>query len=80
MIDIHAFVANDNLNAVEDAIKQGVGIDSYDEEGRTPIMVAVENAKTSAAMVDLLLKLGACLLYTSPSPRDLTTSRMPSSA
>ena len=25
-------------------------------------------------------KLKACLLYTSPSPRDLSTSRMPSSA
>ena len=25
-------------------------------------------------------KLGDCLLYTSPSPRDLSTSRMPSSA
>ena len=24
--------------------------------------------------------LGGCLLYTSPSPRDLSTSRMPSSA
>ena len=24
--------------------------------------------------------IGACLLYTSPSPRDLSTSRMPSSA
>ena len=30
---------------------------------------AVENAK-----------INACLLYTSPSPRDLSTSRMPSSA
>ena len=26
------------------------------------------------------LKRGVCLLYTSPSPRDLSTSRMPSSA
>ena len=26
------------------------------------------------------LELGFCLLYTSPSPRDLSTSRMPSSA
>ena len=26
------------------------------------------------------LALGPCLLYTSPSPRDLSTSRMPSSA
>ena len=25
-------------------------------------------------------KVNACLLYTSPSPRDLSTSRMPSSA
>ena len=30
--------------------------------------------------VDRLLKSGVCLLYTSPSPRDLSTSRMPSSA
>ena len=27
-----------------------------------------------------LAKAGSCLLYTSPSPRDLSTSRMPSSA
>ena len=27
-----------------------------------------------------VLEPGACLLYTSPSPRDLSTSRMPSSA
>ena len=27
-----------------------------------------------------LKRLGTCLLYTSPSPRDLSTSRMPSSA
>ena len=25
-------------------------------------------------------QMGSCLLYTSPSPRDLSTSRMPSSA
>ena len=29
---------------------------------------------------DLLLGFEACLLYTSPSPRDRTRSRMPSSA
>ena len=29
---------------------------------------------------DVALHLGTCLLYTSPSPRDLSTSRMPSSA
>ena len=30
--------------------------------------------------IALLRSAGACLLYTSPSPRDLSTSRMPSSA
>ena len=29
---------------------------------------------------DLTARIGACLLYTSPSPRDRTRSRMPSSA
>ena len=29
---------------------------------------------------DMFAKYGNCLLYTSPSPRDLSTSRMPSSA
>ena len=31
-------------------------------------------------VVDEIKALGGCLLYTSPSPRDLSTSRMPSSA
>ena len=30
--------------------------------------------------LNLFVKEGICLLYTSPSPRDLSTSRMPSSA
>ena len=29
---------------------------------------------------NILVEIGSCLLYTSPSPRDLSTSRMPSSA
>ena len=31
-------------------------------------------------LIDILLLTNLCLLYTSPSPRDLSTSRMPSSA
>ena len=42
------------------------------------------SAKTGVGIDDLLEKLvdeiPGCLLYTSPSPRDLSTSRMPSSA
>ena len=38
-------------------------------------------AKTVALPADsTLVVIGNCLLYTSPSPRDLSTSRMPSSA
>ena len=29
---------------------------------------------------DIMVNVNGCLLYTSPSPRDLSTSRMPSSA
>ena len=31
-------------------------------------------------LIELIARSLACLLYTSPSPRDLSTSRMPSSA
>ena len=37
----------------------------------------VVDDKASAGQND---NAGSCLLYTSPSPRDLSTSRMPSSA
>ena len=39
-----------------------------------------ESLTTSESTVFGLLMAGTCLLYTSPSPRDLSTSRMPSSA
>ena len=38
----------------------------------------LQNSITAAGGKALAIK--ACLLYTSPSPRDLSTSRMPSSA
>ena len=36
--------------------------------------------KTLLTPLKILRNLGGCLLYTSPSPRDATLSRMPSSA
>ena len=46
---------------------------------------AVELARLAARDEGVTLEIsealvGGCLLYTSPSPRDLSTSRMPSSA
>ena len=50
----------------------------------TPVHVQLlgNNPETMAASALVAVSLGAkaCLLYTSPSPRDLSTSRMPSSA
>ena len=37
-------------------------------------------SKLLVVLLTLLTGIAACLLYTSPSPRDLSTSRMPSSA
>ena len=37
-------------------------------------------AQAESVGQELMLKVRVCLLYTSPSPRDLSTSRMPSSA
>ena len=45
------------------------------ERGHKP---SLETAKALAAVFEV--DVTTCLLYTSPSPRDLSTSRMPSSA
>jgi len=55
--------------------------------GKILAVSTVSFLAAAAAIVSMLLALtqikfpsGGCLLYTSPSPRDLSTSRMPSSA
>ena len=48
------------------------------------LILAYSGGIDSSVLLECILnikdKLGICLLYTSPSPRDLSTSRMPSSA
>ena len=44
------------------------------------ITVAVRRIKNDHTGENLLDKINCCLLYTSPSPRDKSSSRMPSSA
>ena len=48
--------------------------------GRVPEAIFKEDAGLPYALVDVAADRSICLLYTSPSPRDLSTSRMPSSA
>ena len=44
------------------------------------LVAALEETGETDAMVVMQGSIKNCLLYTSPSPRDLSTSRMPSSA
>ena len=43
-------------------------------------IVTLDRGSYGGGMNPLSAEAMACLLYTSPSPRDLSTSRMPSSA
>ena len=64
-------VDGDNcLDVVVDLVGEGRG-------GAYVLMPGEGNVATGDFEVDLIY---VCLLYTSPSPRDLSTSRMPSSA
>ena len=60
-------------------LKHGASPDTVMDNGFTPFTQLME-ANTPISLVELLLMYSACLLYTSPSPRDGLLSRMPSSA
>ena len=64
---------NDVLLQLYSLYKQGT---EGDVSGTRPGFADFEGR----AKYDAWNKLQGCLLYTSPSPRDLSTSRMPSSA
>ena len=50
------------------------------EPGPHDLLVEVQAVSVNPIDIKLRKEAGTCLLYTSPSPRDLSTSRMPSSA
>ena len=57
--------------------QQNIGWLELDVAGTSVNVLQREVMREWAEIMD---KLIACLLYSSPSPRDLSTSRMPSSA
>ena len=60
-----------------------VTFDETIEDGDHPVLTAAKTQITeylAGERSSFDLPLDLCLLYTSPSPRDLSTSRMPSSA
>ena len=87
---VYAATEDDELNAqiAKDASKKHLPVNAADQKeacrfitpalvDRSPVVVSIGTEGTSPA---LARALKACLLYTSPSPRDATLSRMPSSA
>ena len=54
--------------------------DSLLNKALTHKSASSDNNERLEFLGDAVLNLYVCLLYTSPSPRDLSTSRMPSSA
>ena len=68
-------------NAVEHMVsKQVSGVDFIATNTDAQALKGLAAQTTMQIGSSVTKGLGACLLYTSPSPRDLSTSRMPSSA
>ena len=61
------------LKALEELSKKGIGVLSY-------LYDLADNFSGIGLLMAFNANKNYCLLYTSPSPRDLSTSRMPSSA
>ena len=58
-----------------------VFVNKLDRQGANFFTVVQQiKDRLGAHAVPIQIPIGSCLLYTSPSPRDLSTSRMPSSA
>ena len=69
-----------NGSMIEEAVDHENG--RPESRGRSlvwTVFLAILVGLLAASLAKLLL-ISICLLYTSPSPRDLSTSRMPSSA
>ena len=62
------------------ALAETYGVELASKQFSVEPSVAQELNDAITAKSDFLSRINVCLLYTSPSPRDLSTSRMPSSA
>ena len=57
-----------------------ISLEEFKNSSKTPIKVVLDNIRSAHNVGSIFRTCDACLLYTSPSPRDRQKSRMPSSA
>ena len=69
---ITAALFNDEFNQLVNAFNASTGHKHDGTAGEGPVIDQIGDSGNTP--------VNSCLLYTSPSPRDLSTSRMPSSA
>ena len=78
-VDYGELLIEDSVFELEQAVGMTYSLDMEALMG-IPLCLGMRGEMTSGQRNNPLYVLEACLLYTSPSPRDRTRSRMPSSA
>ena len=76
--------ANGDMELAIEELRKTSGVKASKKSGRSAAdgLIGIESTAQDIFMIEVNCETDfvACLLYTSPSPRDLSTSRMPSSA
>ena len=84
VIEIKKFAVAQNMTTLRNRVNElGVAEPVIQQQGQNRIMVQLPGVQDTTRAKEILgttATLEYCLLYTSPSPRDRTRSRMPSSA
>ena len=76
----HGYVLANGITECRQAVSRKIKSLYKKDVDPERIMIMPGGKPTMYYAIQMIGEPGACLLYTSPSPRDLSTSRMPSSA